>query len=627
MKIYNNILFVSMPWAAPGTPMLGVGVLSSKLRGLGYETKTLNLHVEFAEVIGLDYYLFFSEDRSLNPLAEYLFASLYFNHGDRWDLNFFNIALGNDFINRNPKIIASLMELKSKVIPAYIDKVVDRIIKLPFSVIGFTSTFNQIFPSMYLAKKIKEKDPTKIILLGGSSFHGEMGIEYSAKFSDVVDYVFIGESDNSLPQFFEFLNGNKSFEEIDGIAKHGYCFKDSIPISNMQDCPEPEYDDYFEQLNHSFEAEATTIFSGLPFESSRGCWWGAKNHCTFCGLNSMGMAYRAKSNEAIIKELCTLSKKYKTLTFIAADNILPAKAYDTLLQDLADLPYQFDLFYEIKSNLRRKDVYSLYISNVNRIQPGIESFSTGILNLMKKGVTAIQNVQLLKFAKEYNINAAYNILCHFSGEKPSDYEQMLKIVRAVFHLQPPTGLAVDAEIHRFSPMHTNADEFGFKNVRPSYYYEHWFPKNFIDLNKIAYFFERDKQNDEVNLAELNELLRQWIFTDKKMYAELGANFIQIITKTQDQTKKELLGELDSIIFMLCDEIAHINSIFDKLRGFITIDELKARINCLINSNYLLNEGEKYLNIVPFNKPIKPQQISSWVENAMKLYSSENLYVS
>ena len=31
-------------------------------------------------------------------------------------------------------------------------------------------------------------------------------------------------------------------------------------------------------------------------ETSRGCWWGERSHCTFCGLNGMGMTYRSKNS-------------------------------------------------------------------------------------------------------------------------------------------------------------------------------------------------------------------------------------------------------------------------------------------------------------------------------------------
>ncbi len=39
----------------------------------------------------------------------------------------------------------------------------------------------------------------------------------------------------------------------------------------------------------------------VPYETSRGCWWGQKKHCTFCGLNPLGMNYRAKSPERAVE--------------------------------------------------------------------------------------------------------------------------------------------------------------------------------------------------------------------------------------------------------------------------------------------------------------------------------------
>jgi radical SAM superfamily enzyme YgiQ (UPF0313 family) len=41
----------------------------------------------------------------------------------------------------------------------------------------------------------------------------------------------------------------------------------------------------------------------LLFEASRGCWWGAKHHCTFCGLNGLSMTFRSKSADRAYSEI------------------------------------------------------------------------------------------------------------------------------------------------------------------------------------------------------------------------------------------------------------------------------------------------------------------------------------
>lgn len=614
------MMFVSMPWASPRNPMLGIGVLSGKLKSLGFETKTFNFNVHFASLIGEKNYGYFSEYSDSNAVGEYLFASHYFNYSEEYDLTAFKTFFGEEFLSKNPTYLASLINLKSNIIPIFIEDCLEKILDTNFKVIGFTSTFNQIFASLLLAKKIKERSPDRILVLGGSSFHAEMGIEYSLRFKDVIDYVFTGESDNSLIKFFDYLNKIIPFEEIDGIAKHGVCSKDALPITNLKDVECPDYDDYFNELNLHFGKEAPTIFNGLPFESSRGCWWGQKSHCTFCGLNSMGMGYRFKSDETIINELKHLSGKYSVVNFVAADNILPAKAYDGLLLKLADLPYQYSFFYEIKSNVSRKAAFSLYLSNVKRIQPGIESFSSRVLSLMKKGVSSIQNVQLLKLAKEYGIDVSFNILCHFSGENQSDYDEMIGVIDKITHLQPPSGFATTVQVQRFSPMHSNPSEFDYVNVRPYYFYNLWFPKNFIDLDKVAYFFERDKGTHEVDISSLNIVLRKWMENETTFYAEMGFNFIQITEIVREEiVGKTILNELDSLLFVLTDENTHLNSISHFFNNALEIKEIENRLERLVQMNLLIKEGPKYLSIIPYLKPQQPDQINDWLKAALQSF--------
>ena len=46
--------------------------------------------------------------------------------------------------------------------------------------------------------------------------------------------------------------------------------------------------------------------------------------------------------------------------------------------------------------LRKSQLQTMVAGGVTRIQPGIESLSTSILRLMRKGASRLQNIQLLK---------------------------------------------------------------------------------------------------------------------------------------------------------------------------------------------------------------------------------------
>ena len=76
------------------------------------------------------------------------------------------------------------------------------------------------------------------------------------------------------------------------------------PLRQLDDLPTPDYTEYFERAERARTAPPTgqrRIW--IPFESARGCWWGAKHHCTFCGLNGTTMQFRSKSPQRVADEL------------------------------------------------------------------------------------------------------------------------------------------------------------------------------------------------------------------------------------------------------------------------------------------------------------------------------------
>ena len=89
-------------------------------------------------------------------------------------------------------------------------------------------------------------------------------------------------------------------------------------------------------------------------ETSRGCWWGAKSHCTFCGLNGSTMAFRRKSPSRAIEEIAYLSARWRAPFIQFVDNILDMKYFDTVLEELAERQLPTRFFYEVKANLSRR---------------------------------------------------------------------------------------------------------------------------------------------------------------------------------------------------------------------------------------------------------------------------------
>ena len=115
---------------------------------------------------------------------------------------------------------------------------------------------------------------------------------------------------------------------------------------------------------------------------------------------------------------------------------------------------------------------------------------------MDKGVSGLQNIQLMRWCEELGIDCAYNILTGFPGEPPEEYARMAELVPLIEHLDPPMSTA-RLRLDRFSPFHARAEAHGFRRVRPAHAYFHVFPLGRRELSRLAYFFDYDYEDDRV----------------------------------------------------------------------------------------------------------------------------------
>ena len=165
----------------------------------------------------------------------------------------------------------------------------------------------------------------------------------------------------------------------------------------------------------------------LLYEGSRGCWWGEKHHCTFCGLNAQSMKFRAKSVEQVARELASLSSRYDSSRFRLVDNIIDLKYIENLFGKFAADRCDLDVFIETKSNLNRQQIRTLAVGGVKCMQPGLESLSQNQLRAMDKGVTPIQNIVCLKWSFYYRVVVSWNLLLGFPGETNEDYQRQIQL--------------------------------------------------------------------------------------------------------------------------------------------------------------------------------------------------------
>jgi len=514
-----RIALVYPPYGPPNLASLGLAILSAGAKARGFDCRTFYWNYQFADA--LPHATTEQKRRAYSLLTQR-------NYFPWSEWAFTRSILADALAPRDAEVVRRLRALDADSIlntgdipPSqlilYICNNAHRLVAdmadqlAAYDVIGIGTTFFQNGAGLALAKCIKERWPDKKTVLGGANCDGEMGQGLIAKFP-FLDFVFTGEVDHSFPEFLERLDTGRPLAEVPGLlmrAADGSIVSGpaAAPIEQMDELPVPDFDDYVaERKRHARYVEDELC---LPLESSRGCWWGAKHHCLFCGLNANGMAYRQKSPERFQDEVRTIVDRYGARYLFMADNILSTKYYRDFVRWAKEQDLRVDFFYEIKANVDRDQVAGLADAGITMVQPGIESFSTKILRLMQKGVKGIQNVAFLKFAMEYGVAPAYNILGGFPGEDPFEYERMARQIPKLVHFAPPNGV-IDIEFHRFSPFHNNPAAFGIK-LRPHESYSFVYPFPEADLAKVAYRFELANRFplDLSYLAGLSHAVAQW----------------------------------------------------------------------------------------------------------------------
>jgi ribosomal peptide maturation radical SAM protein 1 len=484
-----QVALVNMPFSFSKYPSIQLGTLAALLKAQNIPVDCHHLNVHFAHQIGVPLYESICEKRAL--FGEWLFSYLLFrDNPKRAEYPRVFKPVFEQIAKQSGQPIAYFEDMANRIAPQFLTWALTEIDWSRYKLIGFTSTFDQNVASLTMARLIKDLYPDVAIVFGGANYDGEMGLEYLRAFS-FIDHVVVGEGEVTFPALARRLLSPDTDAFPEGVAfrENGEIrFRPNASLfSDFTKTGPPDYDDYYRLLAELGEP-ALGLDRILLYEGSRGCWWGEKHHCTFCGLNAQSMKFRAKSPDQVAREMTYLSHRYDTARFRLVDNIIDMKYVDQLFGKFAAEHRDLDVFIETKSNLHKQQIRTLSAGGVKCMQPGLESLSMTQLKAMDKGVTPMQNILCLKWSLYYRITVSWNILLGFPGETNDDYLRQIDVIPSLFHLQPPEATG-KFWLERFSPYYARPHEYGVRMTGPGLAYEYVYDPRQVDLKKIAYDFE------------------------------------------------------------------------------------------------------------------------------------------
>jgi ribosomal peptide maturation radical SAM protein 1 len=601
----ERVLLVSMPFGALERPSLALGLLAAHCRRADIACDTRYLNMLFADRIGVEDYLWITGEVPYTAFAgDWVFAEALHGPRPEADESYVDRVLVEQW-HQTETDLARLRRARAHV-ESFLDDCLEVVPWDQATLVGFTSVFQQNIASLALAARVKERCPDVTIAFGGANWEEAMGVALLEQFP-FVDLAFSGEADRSFPAVLEARAAGLPLDEIAGVTPAGRRRRapaKATSVARLDDVPYPDYDAYFEQRSATGAGGVTPT---LLVETARGCWWGERSHCTFCGLNGATMAFRSKSAERVVDEFAYLRDRYGVRAFSVVDDILDMGYFKSVIPMLAEADLGLELFWEIKANLTARHVRDLRDAGVIWVQPGIESLDDHVLDLMRKGTTAFKNIELLKWCKEYGVKPLWNFLYGFPGETAEDYRSQIDVLHAIWHLDPPTGWG-PVRLDRFSPYHADPAGMGMENVRPMTPFTFLYPYDVETVMEIAYYFEFDYADGRAADAfarEAVDLVRVWMEQQStgmlSMRAERdGSVFIEDTRDTiEPSPRTALIRGWKAAVFVECDRAQTFRALAElpAVAGEGVPDgELEAFLGRCVENRLMVTNGRAWLNV-------------------------------
>jgi ribosomal peptide maturation radical SAM protein 1 len=509
-----KITLIQMPFGSLAQPALGLLQLQAVVKqrfGNRCDTEIIYISHDFATYLGMGLYTRITYADSnlrfgpMSGLGDWFFRHVAFpelpDNTDEYRERFFSGADATGFVD-----IEAVLKPRPHVL-TLLEAMIHKYDLLSADLIGFTSMFMQNTACIALARLLKQRAHAPRIVIGGPNCEGLMG----QALADNVQYYDAVFSGPGLKSFPDYVHGCLEGRVESATTTRGILTRETrqvprtaTPVAHDHlgeelDINTPlalDYTAFLDTFDRAFNRAFQPV---LTFETSRGCWWGAKAHCPFCGLNGSTMAFRAMTPPAAIslfEELYGYSSR--CTLFECVDNIMPSDYPDVVFPHVTPPP-GVSVFYEVKADITAHDLESMARAGVTRIQPGIEALATRSLKALKKGTTACGNVALLKNCVTFGVTPLWNFLIGIPREEDPDtvYAKYAADIPNLHHLTPPWAV-FKVRVDRFSPYFMQPQQYGL-SLQPKEFYRFVYPFEDRSLFDLAYYFD-DEQAEEAAYA-------------------------------------------------------------------------------------------------------------------------------
>ena len=617
--VRRRVVLLSMPFARLCMPSIGLALLQAALVPLGIPSTVRYFGLSFAARIGARLYSEVTTRGGEGDLVgEWLFAEALFGASAPAAEGF-----EREVLSRYPaELIEPIRRVRRLEVEPFLEHCCAELCAERPAFVGLTSLFQQHVPSLALARRLKALSPSTFVVLGGANCESVMGAETVRQFP-FVDAVVSGEADRVFPELVRRVLAAEPCDELQGV----FTARSIVPggsNAGLPNAPAPQdldalaapvFGDFFssyEQLRSDDAGlDGSAGLAGLDrldpplllMETSRGCWWGQKQHCSFCGMSPGLLAFRSKSAHRALDELVELVRRHPGVGVRMVDNTLDPRRLRDLVPALAARPIEAEIFYEIKAGLGKEHLQLLCSAGITRIQVGIESFSDDVLALMHKGTRGLDNIALLKWCAELGIAPTWLLLWGIPGEPPEDYARMAALVPRLAHLPPPAR-GMRMRLERFSPSFEQRDAIGLVGVEPRPGYRHVYPLARDVLFNLAYYFDYgygDGRDVAAYTAPLARAVEDWklAYPRAQLVMNDEGDALRVIdTRPAARSREHRLTGLARVLLRACDGVTRTDALLalaaHHVGAPVSSAQLELELGALADAALVITEHDRHL---------------------------------
>lgn len=369
----------------------------------------------------------------------------------------------------NPARVNELMRDNAAVV----DRQIEALLETRARVIGFSTHTTSALASLEMARRIKEKDPQKIIVFGGPQCSlAQAGRRFINE--RCVDAVCLLEGEEVLCEIVSRVREDDGFRRpiAGALVKNGSEIIDGGErelIADLNDVPMPDYSDFEKDiLDRKYrQPERLEVFD------SRGC----VRRCHFCSEWQFWRRFRSMSGDRIYGEMTAQMKKYPGVDYFYFIGSLlngDMKSLERLCDLIIDngLKVRFAGQAIIRPDMDEKFILKLRKAGCEWLGIGIESGSEKVLKYMNKPFSLADAERVLRDCHNAGIGLQINIMFGLPSETTEDFQLTLDFLRRVRpYIDSVLASQSFTVVDKGTALNVSPETFGLTGVDHHLYWE------------------------------------------------------------------------------------------------------------------------------------------------------------